>query len=198
MFSRHIQKAALATSALRRTDGPPEIISALHGSASTANITIKDANLRNIKNYGNKDTMIQKKVSNKKQALIEAAFDHKDFAMEVVTGIPDEQLKNRRVRIYKPSRNPMQSGVQNMKNWRIEFNNQERWENQNMGWGSTGDPLSNVAGWLKFKTQEDAVAFCIRQGWNVTEINDPNQAKPKWRTYGDNFSWNKRTRIGFK
>jgi len=71
MFSRHIQKAAFATSALRRTDGPPEIISALHGSASTANITIKDANLRNIKNYGNKDTMIQKKVSNKRKTIVE-------------------------------------------------------------------------------------------------------------------------------
>merc|ERR1719346_106878 len=45
------------------------------------------------RNFGNKDQMIQKKVSAKKNALIEATFDHKDFALEVIHGIPEEQLK---------------------------------------------------------------------------------------------------------
>ena len=74
----------------------------------------------------------------------------------------------------------------------------ERWENPAMGWGSTADPMSNVAGWLKFKTKEDAIAFCHRAGWNINEINEPNVANPVRRTYGDNFSWNKRTRVGNK
>merc|ERR1711879_411437 len=132
------------------------------------------------------------------KALIVSEIGKQDMAMEALTGVPDELLADRRVRIYKPSRNPMQSGVQNIKNWRIEFNVKERWETPAMGWGSTADPLSNVAGWLKFKTKEDAIAFCHRSGWNITEINEPNVAKPISRTYGDNFSWDKRTRVGNK
>merc|ERR1719219_2918596 len=83
-------------------------------------------------------------IQGQKMALVEAC-GNTDQAIEVITGIPEEQLKDRRVRVYKPSRNPMQSGVQNMKNWRVEFNLKERWENPTMGWGSTADPLSNVA-----------------------------------------------------
>jgi len=132
------------------------------------------------------------------KALILSEVGKQDSALEALTGIPEEQLKDRRVRIYKPSRNPMQSGVQNIKNWRIEFNVKERWENPAMGWGSSADPMSNVAGWLKFKTKEDAIAFCHRAGWNISEVNEPNVAAPVRRTYGDNFSWNKRTRVGNK
>ena len=57
-----------------------------------------------------------------------------------------------------------------------------------MGWGSTADPLSNVAGWMKFKHKDDAIAFCHRQGWRVTEVNDANEKTVPQRNYGDNYS----------
>ena len=92
----------------------------------------------------------------------------------------------------------MQSGVQNMKEWRIEFNLKEKWENPTMGWGSTADPLSNVAGWMKFKNKDDAIAFCHRQGWRVTEVNDANEKQLPQRNYGDNYDWNSRKRTSNK
>merc|ERR1711881_53552 len=136
-------------------------------------------------------------VQGQRMALVEAAGEL-DGAMEILNGIPEEQLRDRRVRVYKPTRNTMQSGVQNMKSWRVEFNLKEKWENPTMGWGSTADPLSNIAGWMKFKTKEDAIAFCHRQGWKVTEVNDENVKNIPFREYGDNYSWNSRRRSSCK
>jgi len=53
-----------------------------------------------------------------------------------MSGVPQEQ-KKRYVRIFIPARNAMQSGINNTHQWKIEFENEERWENQLMGWGST-------------------------------------------------------------
>jgi len=61
----------------------------------------------------------------------------------------------------------MQSADKNAQGWLIQFDPQERWENNTMGWGSSADPLSNVDGWISFKTKEAAVDFANRQGWEV-------------------------------
>lgn len=54
-----------------------------------------------------------------------------------LSGVPQEQLKERRVRIHVPPKNAMQSGTDNINTWQIEFDNRERWENPLMGWAST-------------------------------------------------------------
>lgn len=54
-----------------------------------------------------------------------------------ISGVPEEQLKERRVRIHIPPKNAMQSGTDNINTWQIEFDNRERWENPLMGWAST-------------------------------------------------------------
>ncbi|KAF5905612.1 NADH dehydrogenase [ubiquinone] iron-sulfur protein 4, mitochondrial, partial [Clarias magur] len=74
-----------------------------------------------------------------------------------ITGVPEEHIKSRKVRIFVPTRNAMQSGVQNTKKWKMDFDTRERWENPLMGWSSTADPLSNMV--LTFSTKEDAIAF---------------------------------------
>uniref|UniRef100_A0ABI7XSJ8 NADH dehydrogenase [ubiquinone] iron-sulfur protein 4, mitochondrial n=1 Tax=Felis catus TaxID=9685 RepID=A0ABI7XSJ8_FELCA len=74
-----------------------------------------------------------------------------------LTGVPVEHIKTRKVRIFVPARNNMQSGVNNTKKWKMEFDTRERWENPLMGWASTADPLSNMV--LTFSTKEDAAAF---------------------------------------
>lgn len=57
--------------------------------------------------------------------------------MSSISGVPEEHVKGRRVRIYVPSKNSMQSGTDNLHHWEIEFDNRERWENPLMGWTST-------------------------------------------------------------
>lgn len=65
-----------------------------------------------------------------------------------------------------------------------------------MGWGSSGDPLSNMI--VQFSDVEDAIAFCQKNGW-AFHVDDPQIArKPKLKSYAENFAWNKRTRIGSK
>lgn len=54
-----------------------------------------------------------------------------------VNGVPEEHVKTRRVRIFIPPKNAMQSGTDNIQNWSIDFDNRERWENPLMGWTST-------------------------------------------------------------
>merc|ERR1712071_622767 len=69
-----------------------------------------------------------------------------------ISGFPEEHIKTRLVRIWKPVKNTMQSGTNNTHGWKMEFETRERWENPLMGWSSTGDPLSNVQ--LSFGTRE--------------------------------------------
>ena len=54
----------------------------------------------------------------------------------MLSGVPDEHLKPRMVRIFVPARNAMQSGSYKTHTWRIEFDTKERWENPLMGWAS--------------------------------------------------------------
>lgn len=108
-----------------------------------------------------------------------------------LTGVPEEHIKTRKVRIFVPARNAMQSGVKNTQKWKMDFDTRERWENPLMGWASTwvdiilimifelpkkkssvwsdffysqsrADPLSNMV--LAFSTKEDAIAFAEKNG----------------------------------
>ncbi|XP_038621874.1 NADH dehydrogenase [ubiquinone] iron-sulfur protein 4, mitochondrial [Tachyglossus aculeatus] len=112
-----------------------------------------------------------------------------------LTGVPEEHIKTRKVQIFVPARNNMQSGVNNTKKWKMEFDTRERWENPLMGWASTADPLSNMT--LFFRTKEEAVDFAEKNGWSY-DVQERRIPKPKSKSYGANFSWNKRTRVSTK
>lgn len=58
-------------------------------------------------------------------------------AVGIVSGVPDEHIKTRTVRIYQPPKNAMQSGSNNINFWQISFDTRERWENPLMGWTSS-------------------------------------------------------------
>ncbi|XP_022921146.1 NADH dehydrogenase [ubiquinone] iron-sulfur protein 4, mitochondrial-like [Onthophagus taurus] len=112
-----------------------------------------------------------------------------------VTGVPPEHVKERTVRIYEPPKNCMQSGTDNIDCWLIEFDTRERWENPLMGWSSTGDPLSNLK--VEFTSKDEAIAHCEKNGWNwFVQEKTSKPMRPK--SYGVNFSWNKRTRVSTK
>ncbi|CAH1797296.1 unnamed protein product, partial [Owenia fusiformis] len=115
--------------------------------------------------------------------------------ISVLSGVPEEHITTRHVRIFTPARNAMQSGTYNTRKWRIEFETRERWENPLMGWTSTGDPLSNVH--VDFSSKEDAIAFCEKNSWEYS-VEEKRQPKLKMKSYGDNFSWSKRCRVSTK
>lgn len=82
--------------------------------------------------------------------------------VDILSGYPHQVQEERKVRIFIMPKNAMQSGTHQSHKWKLEFNNQERWENPLMGWGSTGDPLSNLN--IDFNTKEDAIVYCQRMG----------------------------------
>lgn len=114
-----------------------------------------------------------------------------------IAGVPLEHQHERKARIHMPSRNTMQSGWNNTGMWKIELDNRERWENPNIGWSSSGDPLSNIAMALDFASREDAIRFCQKNRWKY-EIEEPKERQILSKSYGANFSWNKRTRVSTK
>lgn len=78
---------------------------------------------------------------------------------------------------------------------------------------NSADPLSNVT--LSFDTKEDAIAFATEYGNSIMHINiycvhymsitgwkytviEAEKPKMKLKSYGANFSWNKRTRVSSK
>ncbi|XP_078594712.1 NADH dehydrogenase [ubiquinone] iron-sulfur protein 4, mitochondrial-like [Branchiostoma floridae x Branchiostoma japonicum] len=114
-----------------------------------------------------------------------------------LSGVPEEQLSTRKARIYVPARNAMQSGSAGTRQWKIEFDTRERWENPLMGWGSSADPLSNLAVTLSFDSKEDAMAYCDRNGW-AWEVEEKREPRMRAKSYGANFSWDKKTRVSTK
>jgi NADH dehydrogenase (ubiquinone) Fe-S protein 4 len=60
-----------------------------------------------------------------------------------------------------------------------------------MGWGSTGDVLSNIE--LDFCSQEDAELYCQRMGFKY-RVDEPHFLKKRIKSYSANFSWDKKTR----
>ncbi|KAL0869674.1 hypothetical protein ABMA27_005921 [Loxostege sticticalis] len=113
-----------------------------------------------------------------------------------ITGVPEEHVKTRRVRIYQPPKNAMQSGTHNIHHWEMEFDTRQRWENPLMGWTSTGDPLSNMK--IEFSSPEEAIEHCEKNGW-IWYLDVPKtQKNEKPKNYGANFHWNRRTRVSTK
>lgn len=131
------------------------------------------------------------------ETQIEVQIDEPDQGISALTGVPEEHVVTRRVRIFRPAKNAMQSGIQNTKKWKIEFDNRERWENPTIGWCSNADPLSNISMAMTFKTKEAAMDFVERQGWSYF-VDEPKEKTLQAKSYGANFSWDKRSRRAMK
>ena len=78
-----------------------------------------------------------------------------------ITGVPEEHIKTRKVRIFVPTRTAMQSGANSTKKWKLDFDTRERWENSLMGWSSTYVlPLLSVS-YLSLFPVFFPVCFCL-------------------------------------
>ncbi|ESK90458.1 nadh-ubiquinone oxidoreductase 18 kda [Moniliophthora roreri MCA 2997] len=105
---------------------------------------------------------------------------------DVVSGAPIE-LRHRQVRIYKPTRNTMQSGSGKSNKWRIDFDILQgggRWENPLMGWASSADYMQGTR--LSFRSKEDAMHFAEKQGWDYyVQPESVERIPPK--NYSENY-----------
>jgi hypothetical protein len=89
-------------------------------------------------------------------------------------------------RIYKPSRNAMQSGKGKSKEWFLEFERAVAPTAEPlMGWTS-GDTATQVK--LRFDTQEEAEDYAKRNGIAYTVANVPRVGLNK-KSYSDNFKF---------
>ena len=94
------------------------------------------------------------------------------------------------VRIYKPAKTAMQSGVGNTREWVIEAEPSPKEIDPLMGWTSSRDTMNQVV--LRFETREEAIAYAQKKGLMYT-IDEPKVRAVRPRAYADNFAY---TRIG--
>lgn len=82
-----------------------------------------------------------------------------EVVVATVSDAPGE-MQHRQVRIFKPTKNTMQSAKGKTRVWRIDWDvlpGSGRWTNPLMGWQSSADYMQGTT--LAFRTREDAVRF---------------------------------------
>lgn len=90
-----------------------------------------------------------------------------------------------KVKIFKPSKNAMQSGRAKTQDWVLEYERPgEQGPEALMGWTQSSDTLNQVK--LYFDSETDAVAYAQSKNWNYVVLGE-QQRKIKPRNYGDNF-----------
>jgi hypothetical protein len=92
------------------------------------------------------------------------------------------------VRIYKPTRNSMQSGKGKSDHWVIEFETTApRTADPLMGWTSSADTRQQLK--LTFDTKEEAVAYAEREGLAYSVLPEVPAGKVIRKSYSDNFKF---------
>jgi hypothetical protein len=91
-------------------------------------------------------------------------------------------------RIYKPTRNAMQSGNAKSDTWLFEFvPERPNHVEPLMGWTSSDDTRKQVR--LNFDTKEEAIAFAQKEGIPY-QVSEPKKTGQRGRlSYSDNFKW---------
>ena len=88
-------------------------------------------------------------------------------------------------RIYRPSKNAMQSGRFGTRHWRLEFApDKPRTIDPLMGWTSSADTRQQLR--LKFDTEEEAIAYCEKHKIPY-EVEQPHNRVIRPKAYADNF-----------
>jgi len=92
-------------------------------------------------------------------------------------------------RLYKPTKNAMQSGRAKTHEWVLEFEGTERKKQDPlMGWAGSRDTQTQV--FLKFPTQDAAIAYCKKEGIDYA-IVPPQESTLKLKAYADNFRYDR-------
>lgn len=87
--------------------------------------------------------------------------------------------------VYKPTKNAMQSGKRNTKNWIVEISNPgSRYVENLMGWTASTDTTQQIK--LHFQTMEDAIRY-VKSNFKDFEIRLPNMSIITPKSYSENF-----------
>tara|TARA_B100000900_G_scaffold403391_1_gene410434 strand:- start:147 stop:428 length:282 start_codon:yes stop_codon:yes gene_type:complete len=90
----------------------------------------------------------------------------------------------RKAKIYKPNKNPMQSGYGKTNKWILEFYTKDPSNNPLMGWESSSDTFTELR--LEFSTKDLAINYAKKKKINY-EIIEPKKRKIVKKSYADNF-----------
>lgn len=106
---------------------------------------------------------------------------------EIVSGAPKDLTTSRVVRIYQEAKAATQLGIHNASNWKLDWDvlaRANRWENDLMGYQSSGDYMQGTI--MKFDTKEAAIRFAEGQGWSYY-VKEPNKRHFRKKEYSANF-----------
>ena len=91
-----------------------------------------------------------------------------------------------KAKIYRPSKNAMQSGKANAVKWVLEYKPATAKIVDNlMGWQGSSDMLQEVK--LKFSSKDSAIAYAQKNGLDF-EVIEPHNAQIKIKSYAENFT----------
>lgn len=92
-------------------------------------------------------------------------------------------------RIFRPAKDPTQSGLARTKQWTLEFEQTSPRETEPlMGWTSSSDMLQQVR--LEFDTKEEAIAYATRERI-AYRVEEPQLPLRRGLSYSDNFKYNR-------
>ena len=90
----------------------------------------------------------------------------------------------RKVKIYKPNKSAMQSGLGKTNKWILEFEVEDPIKNPLMGWESSSDTYSELK--LEFSTKELAINYAKKKKLDF-EVIESKKRKTVKKSYADNF-----------
>ena len=90
----------------------------------------------------------------------------------------------KKVIIYIPNQNPMQSGLAKNNKWILEFITKDPTKNPLMGWESSSDTYSELK--LEFSSKELAINYAKKKKLEF-ELIEPRKRKTVKKSYADNF-----------
>ena len=89
------------------------------------------------------------------------------------------------IKIYKPSKSSMQSGLGNTKQWLAEYiNEKDKIKDTLMGWNSSLDTKEQIK--LFFETKDQAIKWAKNNNEQFIVI-EPKERKIKPKNYSSNF-----------
>jgi hypothetical protein len=92
-------------------------------------------------------------------------------------------------RIYRPSKNAMQSGKAKTLNWVLEFEpGAAKRADPLMGWAGSPDTDGQIR--LVFETQDAALSYAQRHGI-AYEVAVPHASRVRPKSYADNFKYDR-------
>ncbi|KAI3659536.1 hypothetical protein MP638_005222, partial [Amoeboaphelidium occidentale] len=104
----------------------------------------------------------------------------------ITSDAPEEFVTKRTVRVYRPAKNAMQSGLNEIKYWQIDFDPEQKWTNPVIGYTSSADSVQALR--VRFHTKEQAICFAEKQGWNYVVQEDSTPLFRK-KSYADNYKY---------